>query len=706
MGSKPVIEKKPSDAPFQLVDASATPFDRRAAAGQGETPSATELVRALVEERWTVLIVAALGLVLAAAYLLLATPRYQSSVLVQVTEPRPLSRLEDVTAVYTVASGADTEIEIINSRAILGPVVEQFGLDLEVTPRRAPVIGGAFARAWEGASPSPARFGLPQYAWGGEAIHVKHLSVPESLVGKPLRLTALGDDRYRLTTDDGAPILEGAIGARAASATGGPRVELEVDLLVARPGTGFRVVKHSTAAAMKALRESLSVTEKGRRTGVLLVELQGPSAPQAAAMVDAIAATYLRHGLERLTSEAKATLDFLDAQIPVQKERLDKAEQALQRYQVRRGTILLSEEARALLARFAEVDRGLSELELEHAELASRNNPSHPDVRAVGMKMDALKARRAALEGELRLLPETEVATTRLTREVTVASELYTMLLRRAQELRILTSGVVANAVVLDPPLVADTPVAPRRNVVLVSGLLLGLVAGLAFALVRRIAGDRVDDAEAVESITGLPIYAAIPWSDAEAKASRRARRSPSEPPRVLATVAPEDPAIESLRTVRTAVEAALAHARNGIVAVGAPASGTGKSFMTVNLAHLLAASGRRVLLVDADLRTGALHRLFSMDRGPGLAELMAGAAPLEAVLRKTSVPDLDLLTTGESPKHPAEVLAAKKFESTLLSAAVRYDVVVVDTAPVLSVTDPVLVARCAGVNVLVLRPD
>lgn len=698
-------QQKPFDT-FQIVDSSSAPAERRGGARERETPTATEVIRALLDERWTVAAVAALGLVLAAAYLLVATPKYQSSVLIQITKTRPLAKLEEVSAVYVEASPVETEIEIVNSRAILGPVVEQLGLDLEVAPRRAPVIGEAFARAHQGEAPAAARFGLPRYAWGGEAIHVKRLSVATDLVGEPLRLTALEGGRYRLSTASGTPLLEGVAGTPASSAPGAPRVELELDALTARPGTEFTLVKHSTAAAMKALRESLSVTEKGRRTGVLLVELRGPSADRVAATLEAIAATYLGHTLARLTSEANATLAFLDAHLPVQKARLDQAELALQRFQVKRGTILLSEETRALLARFAEVDRALSELELQHAELSTRNNPSHPDVRAIGLKVTALEGQRSVLEQQLRRLPETEIASARLMREVTVASELYTLLLKRAQELRILTSGLVANAVVLDPPLVADAPVEPRPSTVLVLGLALGLVAGFGLALIRRVVGDRVDDAEAVETITGLPIYAAVPWSDAEARASRRTRRAAGKPLSALATAAPDDPAIESLRTVRTAVEAALAHAKNAIVTVGAPLTGSGKSFLAVNLAHLLAASGRRVLLVDADLRSGSLHRYFSLGRGPGIAELMAGSANLDAVLRQTSVAALDLLTTGEKPAHPAELLAAKKFESTLVAAGARYDVVVVDTAPALEVTDPVLVARCAGVNVLVLRPD
>ena len=144
--------------------------------------------------------------------------------------------------------------------------------------------------------------------------------------------------------------------------------------------------------------------------------------------------------------------------------------------------------------------------------------------------------------------------------------------------------------------------------------------------------------------------------------------------------------------------------ASNNVIALGAPAPAVGKSFVSVNLAHLLASAGRRVLLVDGDLRRGRLHRYFSLDRGPGLSDVVSGSVPLEEALRPSGVDRLDVLSTGRIPPNPAELLASHRFQHLLAAVSKRYDLVLVDTPPVLAVTDPALVARHAGVNLLVLR--
>ena len=669
-----------------------------------EEPTLPDLVRMVLDERWLVVAVAGAVLALASVYLFVATPLFESNVVIQVqSSSQTLPGLEDLSSVFSEKTPAETEIEIIRSRSLVGSVVDRLGLAVEARPRRFPVIGAALARRYDGRSPADAWPGFSAFAWGGERIRVGDLSVSDDLLGQPLLLTALEGGRFRLASPDGADLLEGAVGATARRAEE-PLVEILVSELAARPGTTFWVAKRHRSDVVDLLRVQLRAEETGKKTGILVLTLEGADPVRVAAILNGLAETYLRHHVERKSADAAKTLDFLDAQLPVLKAGLEKAESALNEFQRRRGTVNLSQETVAMLGRAVEVEKALSELKLQQAELRQRFTENHPMLASVAQKADRLRAERAAVTARMRELPETELDSARLTRDVTVASELYVLLLNKAQELRIVKSGVVGNVTILDEALVPRRPSRPRTGMVLALALMLGVGGGVATALGRRTFRDGAEDPEDVETGTGLPVFVTIPHSAAEDGLERASRREAGHHRQALAEAAPDDVAVEHLRSLRTALQFALVEARNNVIALAAPAPGTGKTFVSANLAHLLASSDRRVLLVDGDLRRGRIHRFFGTDRQPGLSDVLSGSATPEAAVRPTPNASLHFVPTGRIPPNPAELLASQRFQQFLAAMSKRYDLVIVDTPPVLAVTDPALIARCAGVNLMVLR--
>jgi tyrosine-protein kinase Etk/Wzc len=171
----------------------------------------------------------------------------------------------------------------------------------------------------------------------------------------------------------------------------------------------------------------------------------------------------------------------------------------------------------------------------------------------------------------------------------------------------------------------------------------------------------------------------------------------------VLALRAPADLAVESLRSLRTALLYSLIEARSNVVAMAGPSPAIGTSFVAFNLAQLLADSGQRTLLVDGDLRDGHLHSVAGFERGPGLSELLAGGDLAPAVRRVSD--GLDLLTAGRVPPNPSELLMGPRFRDLIDRASREYQLVVIDTPPILAVTDAAIIARQAGVTLVVLRP-
>jgi tyrosine-protein kinase Etk/Wzc len=281
-------------------------------------------------------------------------------------------------------------------------------------------------------------------------------------------------------------------------------------------------------------------------------------------------------------------------------------------------------------------------------------------------------------------------------RDVKSSSELYTMLLNKAQELRVVKSGTVGNVRIIDEASEPRRPQRPNAPLVLAIAITLGVFGGVAGVFMRRALDQTTDDPDEIEASTGLPVYATIPHSAQQGTVPGAGH--------LLAAIDPGDIAIENLRSLRTSLKFALVESNNNVVAITGPAIGVGKSFVSSNLAHVIAAADTRVLLVDCDLRRGRLHRQLGLERKPGVSDVVSGSTDSASAIQPTTNPNLDLLATGRIPPNPAELLGSHAFAEFLAWASRHYGLVVLDTPPVLAVTDATVVARLAGVNLLVLR--
>ena len=172
----------------------------------------------------------------------------------------------------------------------------------------------------------------------------------------------------------------------------------------------------------------------------------------------------------------------------------------------------------------------------------------------------------------------------------------------------------------------------------------------------------------------------------------------------ILAIKNSDDIAIESLRSMRTAIHFALSEAKNNIIMISGPTPEVGKSFISANLAAILAQSNKKVLIIDGDMRRGYLHRYFNQDNHSGLAEYLNGQQTPEGIVKSTEVPHLDVITRGKSPVNPSELLISAKFSKLLEQISPRYDHVIIDTPPILAVTDGIIISQYAGVNLIIAR--
>jgi tyrosine-protein kinase Etk/Wzc len=670
-----------------------------------EEPTLADYLEVLRANRWLIAAVAGASLALGGLYLLLAPPTYRADVLIQVEEKsKGLGGIDELSTMLSEKTPAETEMEILRSRLLAGAVVDQVGLDREALPRRFPLVGGALARLRKSPGPAPALFGLSSFAWGGERIRVDRLSVGDELLEERLSLVVQEGGRYRVLDGSGRELAAGEVGLPAAGGDGDRRVELFVSELVARSGSRFVLRKVTREDAVERLQKDLRISEKGKKTGIIVVALEGYDPERITATLDAVAQTYLRQNVERKSAEAEKTLQFIESQLPLLKENLDQVESALNTYKQQKRSVDLSLETKGALDRAVEIEKGLTELSLQQSELRQRFTESHPALVAVRQKREKLLAEKATLEQKLKGLPEAELESARLIRDVKTASELYFLLLNRAQELRVVKSGTIGNVRIVDTAVQPRKPVSPRAAPTLALCLLLGLALGVGAAFVGKALDHGVDDPDAIERATGVPVYASVPHSATQVALVREMRRQRSRSRPVLADHDATDLAVEAIRSLRTALQFSLVEARSNVIAVVGAAPGVGKSFVAVNLAHVMADAGKRVLLVDADLRRGHLHHYLGGDRERGLSELVAGGLGVEEAVRRAPGTGVDFVTSGVLPPNPSELLASERFKSVLGQLSARYDVVLLDTAPILAVTDAAVAGRLAAVSLLVLR--
>jgi len=660
----------------------------------------------VVDNRWLVAAVTAISVTLGGAYALLAKPVYEANLLIQVEDSSTSAKsfLGEAASLFDVKTPAAAEIEILRSRMIIGQAVDNTGFYIDAVPRYLPLVGSWLAQRAKGLS-EPGVLGMGGWVTGTEKITVAAFDVPSTLEEVPFRLTAHGDGKFALMH----PAIEG----EAVGATGVPLkvktpegdVRLLVSSLDAKPKAQFNLTRYSRLETIENLQEHLKLSEKGRQSGVIDATLQSTDRNRLIAILNEIGNQYVRQNVERKAAEAQKTLAFLDVQLPQFKKQLDQSEEAFNKYRNSQGTVSLDEEAKLILARSVDLQGKLVEARQKRLELVSRFTPQHPNVQTLDTQISAWNQEIGALNARIKSLPLVQQDAIRLERDVKVNNELYQQLRNNALQLQLMREGKIGNVRMIDSATMPEESVKPKKGLTLAVALILGLIGGVIIAIARNALFRGIRNAQEIESNVGLNVYSTIPLSEAqETLAKLVAQKHPGC--HILAQSAPQDVAVESLRSLRTALQFAMLESHNNRVLISGATPGLGKSFVSANFAAVLASAGKRVLLIDADLRKGHLNQYFGVERPSGLSELVTGSIDVEQAIHRQLLPNLDFISTGILPPNPAELVVSNAFAAILEQVSARYDLVVIDSAPVLVAADTLSISLHAGTVLLVARAE
>lgn len=660
-----------------------------------------DLARIVWKHKW---LIAALAGVLGVAgfvHSLRGTPMYQSSAQIQIerTAQQVVSFGRDVDAsqnYWDDGSGLQTQIELLKSRALAERVVDVMGLDRQQRSRQDVQFGQA-ADGGMAASPE-----------GGAGV------ADAGLFGR------LTETWRKLNT---------------------PAVT-NSDVLD-RDGT------------VNALMGSVSI-EPVRNTRLVNIVARNSNPELAARIANTVAETFIALNLERKVESSVYAKNFLEDQIKVTKAKLEESERLLNDYSKRNAILVLGENTNVAAQGFTEVAAALARAEQERIKAEAlynevlRQPESAPQVLESKVvqtykeqkakleaeyatnlsvfkpefpKMVQLRTQIAELDARIKAEVNTVVASVKgqfeaarrqeeqlrkrldesrlqvqtvqdrsvdmnlLKREVDTNREIYDGLLQRLKEVGV-TGGLTTNNIAVvdaaSTPLFPYSP-QPLRNAAI--GLALGLLLGLGVAFLRETLDDSIKHADEVEGQFGMPLLGWIPL----VKKGRKDDASTA----LLAVEDPRSPFAEAYRSMRTALQFSTAEGAPKRFMVTSCAKGEGKSTTALALAIAFAQLGKRVLLVDADMRSPSVHRALGLPNDAGLSNFLSNLSDGSTLAMNTSVPNLSVIAAGPTPPDPVELLMGPKFGMLLDKASeMGFEHIIVDAPPMLGIADAVVLGN------------
>ena len=665
-----------------------------------DTIDLKELFFSLIAQWKLIALCVILSLVCALLYLRATPDTYSVNALVQVEESKGTSAalLGDLSNMIDQKQPAQAEIEILKSRLVLGTVIQNLHLDLKISSTENFFTDRLF---------SPHEYATEYknksviFRDNEKSFEIRQFDIPAQYRDKNLGLQFQENKLSLIDLQNDQTILTAPLNQKNSLRTAVGLWEISI-YSKDQFKDDYLIQKQSLPAAVDSILANYSVAEKGKMTGVLGLNYQGQNKEHITQVLNAILAAYSHQNIERRSAESAQTLKFLDEQLPKLKQQLDVAEREFNKFRQEFNTVDVTKESELYLTQSITLETQKAELEQKVAEASAKYTSEHPVMQQMNAQLGAINKKIGELNATLKKLPDLQRRYLQLYREVEVKQQLYTALLNSYQQLRIAKAGEIGNVRIVDTAVEPIAPIAPKKLQILILSIFLGGFLGTLLALLRNMLRSGIKDSSEIENNLDLPVYATVPRSLVQESRNKILKKKKTIP--ILAVKNSDDIAIESLRSMRTAIHFALSSARNNLITISGPAPEVGKSFISANLATILAQSDKRVLIIDADLRRGYLHKYFNLETQPGLTELLNGQQSLDTVIRPTEVPGLSMISRGKSPANPSELLSSNQFKNLLEQMSEKFDHVIIDTPPVLAVTDGIIISQYTGVNLVIAR--
>ncbi|MEX0495278.1 polysaccharide biosynthesis tyrosine autokinase [Raoultella terrigena] len=646
------------------------------------------LIGELIDHRKLIISITSLFTLLALTYAIFSTPIYQADALIQVEQKQANALLSSLSQVLPDSQPQSApEVTLLKSRMILGKTVDDLNLQARVKQNYFPIVGKGLARLM-GETPGK--------------LSISHLYITSTSDDIPEIKVIIKNNNDFTVQGDGFTV-DGHVGELIEK----NGISLKIAGIDAEPNTSFTVSYVTKLKAITDLQELLSVADQGKDTGMLAISLTGTDPGLIAKIIDNISNNYLAQNIARQAAQDAKSLDFLNTQLPKVRDELNIAEDKLNLYRRQNDSVDLSLEAKSVLDQIVNVDNQLNELTFRESEISQLYTKEHPTYKALMEKRKTLQDEKTKLNKRVSAMPETQQEVLRLSRDVESGRVVYMQLLNRQQELNIAKSSAIGNVRIIDNAVTQPKPVKPKKILILAGGIIFGIVLSFGLVLLRVVLRRGIETPEQLEEL-GINVYASIPVSESFAKKIEQSKgwrkKERNEIQGFLAVDNPADLAIEAIRGLRTSLHFAMMEARNNILMISGASPNAGKTFVSSNLAAVIAQTGKRVLFIDTDMRKGYTHKLFNLSNERGLSDLLSGKIERVQAIKTLDSAGFDFISRGIAPPNPAELLMHRHFGELMSWASQNYDIVILDTPPILAVTDAAVIGHYVGTTLLVAR--
>lgn len=640
----------------------------------------------LIDYRKLIIAITAGVTALAVIYVLLATPIYQANALVQVEQKQGNAILNNLSQMISGGQPqSEPEIALLKSRMILGKTVDDLSLQAQVEQKHFPIIGRGLDRF---------------FGKSDGKLKVSHLYIPIVNGKAPnLEITIIDKGHYSVSSELGEA---NGVKGEMLDYKG---ISLLVEDIDAKIGTKFKVSYKTKLNAITDIQNVFTVLDQGKDTGMLNLVLLDDDPVMASNILESISQNYLAQNVARQAAQNAKSLEFLAEKLPKVRNDLDIAEGKLNAYRRQQDSVDLSMEAKSVLAQIVNVDNQLNQLTFKEAEISQLYTKAHPTYKALIEKRQTLLNEKGRLNKKVSAMPATQQEVLRLSRDVESGRAVYMQLLNRQQELNIAKSSAIGYVRIIDNAVTDPQPVKPMKMVIIIAGFIAGLFISILIVLFKIFFRRGIESPEQLEEV-GVNIYATIPtseWVNGDINKTGKNKKA-SQKEVLLAVENPADLAIEAIRSLRTSLHFAMLEAKNNIVMFSGASPNAGKTFVSSNLSSVIAKTGKKVLFIDADMRKGYIHKVLGTENNFGLSDILSGTATLKDTI--TTIPEtgFDFISRGQIPPNPAELLMNARCGELFKDLAALYDLIIVDTPPILAVTDAAIIGRYAGTALLVAR--
>ncbi len=646
------------------------------------------LIGEIIDHRKLIVSITAFFTLLALVYVVFSTPIYQADALIQVEQKQGNAILNNLSQMLPDSQPQSApEIALIQSRMILGKTVDDLNLQTIIKKSYFPIFGRGFARLLGENEGSLSISRLYVHNVGNDSVKLK--------------LTVRDGKHYEI--DFNNKKINGYVGQLYEN----DDFSIKVDKMDAKPGSEYNIYYESRLKAISDLQNTLSVADQGKDTGMLTISLTGEDPSIIERIVESISDNYLAQNIARQAAQDAKSLEFLNKQLPQVRSDLDIAEDKLNQYRRKNDSVDLSLEAKSVLDQIVNVDNQLNELTFRESEISQLYTKEHPTYKALMEKRKTLQEEKAKLNKKVSTMPETQQEILRLSRDVESGRAVYMQLLNRQQELSIAKSSAIGNVRIIDNAVTQPKPVKPKKVLIVLLGFVFGGVISICIVLLRVFLRRGIESPEQLEEL-GINVYASVPVAEIISKTASKkgtfTKKQNDFDKGLLALVNPTDLAIEAIRGLRTSLHFAMMESRNNILMISGASPNAGKTFISSNLAAVISQSGKKVLFIDTDMRKGYAHKLFNVQPENGLSDYLSKRIELEKVIKQTSIAGLEFISRGMIPPNPAESLMHQRMGEFLNWANEHYDMVILDTPPILAVTDAAVIGNYAGTTLLVAR--